>query len=629
MATFTSEQAAKLYNMAPWSDGYFSVSDKGTVLVHPQQDPDGSTMDLADVVAAVKERGDHTPLLLRFMDILIHRQGQLRHAFMKAKQQYHYDGDYTAIYPIKVNQQRTVIEGIIKGQGDHCGLEAGSKPELLAILGLANPQGATLVCNGYKDREYIRLALIGQQMGLHVVIIVEKLQELTVVLEEAKAMEVQPVLGLRVRLQALGEGKWQNTGGEKGKFGLTAAELLRALEDLKQNQQLPLLQCLHFHMGSQIPNIVDIKQGLQEAARYFVELHRLGANIAYVDVGGGLGVDYEATQSRSYCSLNYSLQEYANSVVQCFAQTCEAQGLPQPHIFTEVGRAMTAHHAVLVTDIIAVEQPNKSTAMVLSQAHRAIPMVALQQLVESTMPAPERFHDANYQWEQIQQQYVQGILSIEERAQGEMLYAHVCDRICKDLNPQYPAHRHILDELHSQFSHKYIANFSVFQSLPDVWAIDQVFPVIPIAGLEKPSTVQGVIHDITCDSDGRLDAYVNEAGLRQHIPLPALGEESPLLLGFFLVGAYQEMLGDIHNLFGDPHAVDVVSDGKGGFILQAVEPGDTVSDVLRMVHIDPEDLQQAYQARLSNNQALSEKEKAAYLADLIQGLEGYTYFENL
>lgn len=627
MATFTAEQAATLYNMAPWSDGYFSVSDKGSVLVHPQQEPGGSTMDLADVIAAVKERGYHTPLLLRFMDILIHRQAQLRHAFMTAKEQYGYEGDYTAIYPIKVNQQRTVIEGIIKGQGDHCGLEAGSKPELLAILGLASAKGAMLVCNGYKDREYIRLALIGQQMGLHVIIIVEKLQELTTVLEEAKAMAVEPVLGLRVRLQALGEGKWQNTGGEKGKFGLTAVEILRAVDILKQNKQLSLLHCLHFHMGSQIPNIADIKQGLQEAARYFVELHRLGAKVAYVDVGGGLGVDYEATQSRSYCSLNYSLQEYANSVVQCFAQTCQAQGLPQPHIFTEVGRAMTAHHAVLVTDVIAVEQPHQSTDLALLEENTPLPMQALQQLVANTIPAPERYHGANHQWEQIQQQYVQGILSIEERAQGEQLYAHVCHRICKDLNPQYPAHREILDELHSQFSHKYIANFSVFQSLPDVWAIDQVFPVVPITGLDKLPTTQGVIHDITCDSDGRLDAYVNEAGLKQHIPLPAVEEGAPLMLGVFLVGAYQEMLGDIHNLFGDPHAVDVVSDGKGGFMLQAVEPGDTVSDVLRMVHVDPKDLQQAYAARLGENKGLSVEERAAYLADLVQGLEGYTYFE--
>lgn len=626
MATFTGEQAAMLYNMAPWSDGYFSVSDEGAVLVHPQQDPKGSTMQIAEIVAAVKEQGYRTPLLLRFMDILMHRQGQLRGAFMAAKAQYGYEGDYTAIYPIKVNQQRTVIEGIIQGQEAHCGLEAGSKPELLAILGLAPTQGAKVVCNGYKDREYIRLALIGQQMGLQVIIIVEKLQELTLVLEEAKAMAVKPVLGLRVRLQALGEGKWQNTGGEKGKFGLTAVDILRAIETLKDNQQLPLLRCLHFHMGSQIPNITDIKQGLQEAARYFVELHRLGAPIGYVDVGGGLGVDYEATQSRSYCSLNYSLQEYANSVVQCFAHTCQEQGLTPPHIFTEVGRAMTAHHAVLVTDVIAVDTPNQFTGLPPFNEDPPLPMQTLQQLVKNTMPAPERFHSAQYQWAQIQQQYVQGLLSIEVRAQGEILYAHVCHQICKDLNPQYPAHRAILDELHSQFSHKYIANFSVFQSLPDVWAISQVFPVMPIAGLNVLPSVQGVIHDITCDSDGRLDAYVNEAGLKQHMPLPPLEDGVPLMLGVFLVGAYQEMLGDIHNLFGDPHAVDVVSDGGAGFHLHAVEPGDTVSDVLRMVHVDPQRLQQAYEARLSRNEALTEEERAAYLADLVEGLQGYTYF---
>ncbi|MHA7840867.1 MAG: biosynthetic arginine decarboxylase [Gammaproteobacteria bacterium] len=627
MGTFTTEQAAALYNMGPWSEGYFSVSDSGTVLVHPQQKGNGCTMELGDVVAAVKAKGYHTPLLLRFMDILIHRQKQLRQAFMTAKTQYGYEGHYKAIYPIKVNQQRTVIEGLMKGQGEHCGLEAGSKPELMAILGLVNGKEATVVCNGYKDREYIRLALIGQQMGLQVIVIVEKLQELTLVLEEAKAMKVQPVLGLRVRLQALGEGKWQNTGGEKGKFGLTAVEILRAVEILKHNEQLSLLQCLHFHMGSQIPNIVDIKQGLQEAARYFVELHRLGANIAYVDVGGGLGVDYEATQSRSYCSLNYSLQEYANSVVQCFAQTCEIENLPQPFIFTEVGRAMTAHHAVLVTDIIAVEQGNESTTVGVLKTPLSAPMEMLQSLVENTVAAPERYHSANYQWKQIQQQYVQGILSLEERAEGEILYRRVCEKLCEDLNPQYPAHREILDELHSQFSHKYIANFSVFQSLPDVWAIDQVFPVVPITGLNKEPKAQGVIHDITCDSDGRLDAYVNAAGIKQHIPLPHLDKNEPLLLGVFLVGAYQEMLGDIHNLFGDPHAVDVVSDGKGGFILEAVEPGDKVSDVLRMVHIAPENLRQAYEIRLNNNERLGKEEKEAYLVALEQGLEGYTYFE--
>lgn len=627
MASFNPEQVKKLYNMAPWSDGYFSVSDRGTVLVHPQQDPSLSSIDLAEIVATVKAQGYHTPLLLRFMDILIHRQNQLHQAFTQAIHHYNYQGEYTAVYPIKVNQQRTVIENVIKGQGRSPGLEAGSKPELLAILGLAPRQETVLICNGYKDREYIRLALIGSQMGLRVIIIVEKLQELEIILQEAQEMKIQPQLGLRVRLQALGEGKWQNTGGAKGKFGLTAREILLAIDKLKAVSQLASLVCLHFHMGSQISNIADIKRGLQEASRYFVELHRLGAVIPYVDVGGGLGVDYEATQSRSYCSLNYSMEEYANSIIECFYQIGESAHLPHPHIFTEVGRAMTAHHAVLVTDVIAVEElkfsVNPNSNQILSPSIQGL----AQLLQENYRSAPEQFHTANHQWHQIQQQYVQGMLSLEERAQGESLYYQICEKLGHELNPQYPAHRTILDELHSNFSAKYITNFSIFQSLPDVWAIEQIFPTMPIAGLNQPLTTQGVIHDITCDSDGRMDAYVNEVGIKQYLPLPPLTSESPLLLGFFLVGAYQEMLGDIHNLFGDPHAVDIVSEGSGGFRVQAIEPGDSVTDVLKMVHIDPEDLQHAYAKRLERNRDLTPEMQTSYQSLLMQGLKGYTYFK--
>ncbi|MDH5359445.1 MAG: biosynthetic arginine decarboxylase, partial [Gammaproteobacteria bacterium] len=561
--------------------------------------------------------------------ILQDRVNSLSAAFAAAMDEDGYEGGYSVVYPIKVNQQRGVIEQIITARDSGVGLEAGSKPELMAVLGLA-PRGSIIVCNGYKDREYVRLALIGQTLGHQVYLVLEKLSELELVLEESQKLGISPQLGVRVRLASVGAGKWQNSGGEKAKFGLTAAQILQVIARLQEADLLQSLQLIHFHLGSQLANIGDIHHAMREAARFYAELHHLGVNINVVDVGGGLGIDYEGTRSRSACSMNYSLYEYAKNVVHSLWEICREQGLPQPHIISESGRALTAHHAVLITNVVDVESQDVEHLQAPVEGMPALLLEMWQglQLLDagSKRPITELYHDAINWLTELQSMYTHGLIDLQQRALAEQYYNAICLRVREALNPASRSHREILDELNEKLADKYFCNFSLFQSLPDIWAIDQIFPVMPLHRLQEAPSRRVILQDITCDSDGRIDEYVDGEGLESSLPLHPLVTGEQYILGFFLVGAYQEILGDMHNLFGDTHSVNVIFNGEG-YELSEPRMGDGVDAVLRYVDIEIAELEQRYREKLDVAD-LSQSRKQDYLDDLISGLSGYTYLED-
>lgn len=537
---------------------------------------------------------------------------------------------YFLVYPIKVNQQRRVIESLINA-GEPLGLEAGSKAELMAVLAHANMTSSVIVCNGYKDREYIRLALTGEKLGHKVFLVIEKMSEIKMVLEEAERLEVIPRLGVRARLASQGSGKWQASGGEKSKFGLAATQVLQLIDMLRQAGRIDSLQLLHFHLGSQMANIRDIATGVRESARFYVELHKLGVNIQYFDVGGGLGVDYEGTRSQSDCSVNYGLNEYANNVIWAIGDACDENDLPHPTVITESGRALTAHHTVLISNVIGVER-NEFTAITPPEEDAARPIASLWETWEEmqtkghSRSLREWLHDSQLDLHDVHTQYVHGMLSLTERAWAEELYLNICRRIQYDLDPSNRAHRPIIDELQERMSDKFYVNFSLFQSLPDAWGIDQLFPVLPIEGLDKPLDRRAVLLDITCDSDGIIDHYVDGDGVETTMPMPAYDPEYPPMIGFFMVGAYQEILGNMHNLFGDTAAVDVYLDEKGNLTYQLSEEGDTVADMLQYVKLNPAVLLERFRTQVKNAQ-LDEALQEQFLTEFESGLYGYTYLE--
>ncbi len=611
------EKARELYGLPFWGEGYFDVDERGRVRAHPRRSPGG--IDLFGLSQALRRRGFSLPVLVRFLDILKDRVEVLKGAFGRAMGEDGYRGGYVPIYPIKVNQQRRVVEALLEGG---VGLEAGSKPELLAVLALI-PPGGIVIGNGYKDREYLRLALMGQRLGAEVYVVIEKPGELALLIEEAERLGVDPCLGLRVRLSAIG-GKWQNTGGEKAKFGLTAADALDIVRQLREGGRLSWLRLLHFHMGSQIANIRDIQRGLREGARYYAELRRLGADIGVVDVGGGLGVDYEGTRSRGPCSMNYTVEEYAKAVVHTLWEVCREEGLPHPRILTEAGRAMTAHHALLITEVIDAEARMPRN---LSPPSPRDPQIlrdlwgAWEGLSRRRSPV-EVYHEAAHAMNEAQTLFTHGLLTLEGRARAEELYLAVCHGVKARLIPGSRSHREVLDELNERLADKMFCNFSVFQSMPDVWGIDQVFPILPLHRLEEPPGQRAVIHDLTCDSDGCIKSYPDgEATL----PLHPFEKGRPYVLGMFMLGAYQEILGDMHNLFGDARSVNVVMEGEG-YRLEDPLPGDTVRDVLSAVHFEGRALMERYREKVQAA-GLPAEEGRRCLEAFAEGLEGYTYLE--
>ncbi|MDH2291920.1 biosynthetic arginine decarboxylase [Cobetia sp. 10Alg 146] len=632
MTSFAAE-ARRTYNIDQWGSGYFDVGQDGLTLVRPHGEPGTPALPLISLIDKARAQGLRLPLLIRFADILHDRVEQLCAAFDAAISSRGYGASYTAVYPIKVNQQRRVVEELLatseRSRG-RVGLEAGSKPELLAVLALSDNGPSVIVCNGYKDREYVRLALMGEKLGHRVHLVVEKASELELVLEEAERLGVRPRIGLRARLATIGKGNWQNTGGEKSKFGLTASQIVALVERLREVDALDCLKLVHFHLGSQIADISDIQRGLAECARFYQGLHEAGAGVEIVDVGGGLGVDYEGTRSESACSLNYSMREYADYVVGAFHAVCEAHDLPHPHIISESGRALTAHHAVLVTDVIGEErvdlplptprEDDLQIAALWTQAARLEGSLEPRELVEI-------YHAVVHAQHQVQERFVMGLASIAIRAEAEAIYTNVCRSLAGRLDARQRSHRAVLDELNEKLADKLFVNFSLFQSLPDIWGIEQIFPILPLTGLDRAPTRRGVIQDITCDSDGRIDTYVDDQGLDATLPLPEWHAEEEKLLGFFMVGAYQEILGDLHNLFGDTDSVDASLDDEGQWQLSHAIQGDSVAQVLRYVNFDPDQLaaRLARQLKSSNLNAL---EQADLLEDLKAGLEGYTYLES-
>ena len=629
MSDWNIDRARRTYNIVHWGGGYFDINAKGHLIVRPDPHSDHPGVDLYALTRDFSSHQLTLPVLVRFSGILHHRVNELCMAFDRAMTAENYHGGYTAVYPIKVNQQRSVVDALLAYGGERIGLEAGSKPELLAVLARSRKDGV-VVCNGYKDREYIRLALIGKQLGHRVYIVVEKLSELELVIQESRALDIEPLLGVRVRLASIGAGKWQNTGGDKSKFGLSATEVLRVVRFLREADMLGTLRMMHFHMGSQIANIQHIQAGVREAARYFVELRHLGADIRCVNVGGGLGVDYEGTRSRSFFSMNYTVQEYADNIVRALRDVCDEHRFAHPDLISESGRALTAHHAVLITNVIGVEPAyggEKVTAVEENEPGIIHDMwQGLQGL--STRSALEVYHDAAHRLSQAQDMFNRGALNIRQRAQAEQLYFAICHRVRERLQAGTRAHREALDELNEKLADKYFCNFSLFQSIPDHWAIDQVFPVMPLHRLDEPPIRRAVLRDITCDSDGRLDFYVDGEGVETSLPLHALRDNETYLLGIFLVGAYQEILGDMHNLFGDTDSVHVELTPDGGYRLAQPRRGDSVDSILRYVHFDSKDLLASYRAKIDAANWLGPDERTSYLSELAAGLEGYTYLED-
>ena len=625
MTAWSPDQARKTYSIPHWAAGYFDVDGGGRVVVRPRG-KGGATIALPEVIDKALAQGANLPLLVRFPDVLGDRLRTLQEAFAQAQADWDYAGGYTAVYPIKVNQHRGVAGTLATHAGEGFGLEAGSKPELMAVLALSRP-GGLVICNGYKDREYIRLALIGRKLGLDTFIVVEKPSELRLVMEEAQALGVEPVLGVRMRLASLGAGKWQNSGGDKAKFGLSPRQLLDLWKSLRDAGMGGALKLLHFHMGSQISNVRDIARGMREATRYFVELSQLGARIDYVDVGGGLGIDYEGTRSRSYNSVNYGVAQYASGIVQPLADACAANDLPAPRIVTECGRAMTAHHAVLVANVSEVEPAPEGR---VPDEHDDEPAVIRHlrgihaELDER--PAVELFHEAQHFHAEGLSLYALGQLDLVHRARIDDLFYAIAHAVRARLTYAEKSHRPVLDELDERLVDKYFVNFSVFESMPDVWAIDQVFPIVPIERLDEAPTRRGIIADLTCDSDGKIDTYVENEDLDTSLPLHALRHGERYRLGFFLVGAYQEILGDIHNLFGDTDAIEVTLDGDGYRIVQQ-RRGDTTDVMLDYVGYALDDLRRAYRDKVEAAQLPADE--AQRMNDALEaGLTGYTYLDD-
>jgi arginine decarboxylase len=622
------EQSRQLYNLDGWSDGYFGVNERGHLVVRPG--PPGTTVevDLCELAEEIRQSGLSWPVLVRCGGIIRDRLDRLCEAFARARESLDYGGAYTAVYPIKVNQQFSVVREIFRHGGARVGLEAGSKPELMAVLGLSAP-GGVIICNGYKDREYIRLALIARRLGQRIYLVVEKLSELKHILRQSREMGVQPLLGVRVRLASIGAGNWQNTGGDKSKFGLHTAQVLEMVELLREHGLAGQLQLLHFHLGSQLANLRDIDRGVREAARFYADLHALGVPVSVVDVGGGLGVDYEGTASRSFCSMNYTLEQYAGAVVGGIAQVCTRYGLAHPDIITESGRAMTAHHAMLITNVIDIERAAGGDGCEVPGADAPDVLLRLHQVYRDIdeRSVAEGHWELNQALADLHQQHSQGDLSLAQRGAGETIYYAALQRLHRLLKPSNRSHRDIIDELNVKLADKVFCNLSIFQSLPDVWAIDQIFPVVPLQHLDQRPQRRVRIEDLTCDSDGRVDLYVTGEGVENSLPLHGIDSDEIYLLGFFMVGAYQEILGDMHNLFGDTDTVNLEVGADGSHRLCKPEHGDRADELLSYVHFEPKRLRAVYRQRVEAA-GLDPVQARQFLAELEAGLSGYTYHED-
>ena len=626
---WTVQDASELYEVARWGNGYFSVNDAGHVQVHPTKDP-GQAIDLKELVDRLQLRGISLPVLIRFTDILKHRLGDIHAAFQAAIAQHQYQGRYSCVYPIKVNQQRQVVEEVLNfGKPYGFGLEAGSKPELLAVVALADNE-TPIICNGFKDAEFIETAMLAQKIGRNIIPVVEKYTELGLILEYAEKIGVRPQIGMRVKLASRGSGRWQSSGGFRSKFGLTVTEITRGLEELRGRGMQDCLKLLHFHLGSQITNIRIVKGALNEAARVYTELARMGAGLQYMDVGGGLGVDYDGSQTNFESSMNYTLQEYANDVVYHIQSVCDEAGVAHPTIVSESGRATVAYHSALVFNVLGVSGFGAEQVPATANPDWEQPLVDLVETYNhvNARTALEAYHDAQQALDMALGLFNGGYLPLDQRSMAENLFWAICTKLQKIVQgmDEVPEDLQNLDE---HLSDTYFCNFSLFQSIPDSWAIKQLFPVMPIHRLQEKPTNHAVLGDITCDSDGKLDRFVDRRDVKKTLPLHTVNG-APYYLGVFLVGAYQEILGDLHNLFGDTHAVHVSLDENGGAKLDALIKGDTVREVLDYVEFDAETLLGKLRTDVETavRSGKIDYEGAGQLLRFYEdGLHGYTYLE--
>ncbi len=632
--TWSVDSARTLYNVEGWGAGFFDINDRGHVIVRPDRGRPERVVDLYEITNDLEEQGIALPVLLRFSDILRSRIESLTTQFEQAREEFGYSGGYTTVYPIKVNQQRHVVEEIVEfGKAHRVGLECGSKPELQAILGLAENTDHLIICNGYKDEEFMRLALMGQKLGHQVFIVIEQLSEIDVLLQVADEMDVTPVAGVRIKLASRGFGRWKESGGEKSKFGLNAAQLVQAIDKLRAAGRLEIVKLIHFHLGSQITDIRFIKLGLQELTRFYVELRNAGLDITHVDVGGGLGVDYDGTNSTSDASVNYSLQEYANDVVYTLAEACREHEIPMPHIISESGRALTAHHALLLIKVIDVEsQGDRPVPELTDDDHQLLHEMLADYRDASRKNVTKRrvreiFHDLTFDKERAQEMFNSGVFSLRERALAEQIYFATVNVLARFVERSRDDFEDIAGDLDATLVDRYFCNFSLFQSLPDSWAIDQLFPIMPIHRLDEEPLRRGTIQDVTCDSDGKIDRFVGDKAGEPSLELHEFHDGEPYMLGVFLTGAYQEILGDLHNLFGDTNAVHIRLGPNGGYEVTDLVHGDTVTEVLNYVQFRASDLLQTFRRKVARAKHISLQEANTFIADFVAGLEGYTYLE--
>lgn len=630
MRKWRIDDSSELYNVSGWGRNYFSINEKGHAQVTPR--PGGASVDLMEVMDELQLRDVTAPVLLRFPDILDDRIRKISSCFQKAAKEYEYKGQNFVVYPIKVNQMRQVVEEIVShGNKYNIGLEAGSKPELHAVLAVNTHENSLIICNGYKDEDYVELALLAQKMGRRIFLVVEKLNELKIIANVAKKMHLKPNIGIRIKLSSSGSGKWEESGGDVSKFGLNSSELLEALEFLETHNMSSCLQLIHFHIGSQITKIRRIKNALREAMQFYVQLTRMGFNIDFVDIGGGLGVDYDGTRSSiGENSMNYSIQEYVNDSVSALVDVCVKNDLPHPNIITESGRSLTAHHSILVIEALA------STALPSWNDDMTVPEDAHELLKEmyniwdkiNTSRVFEDWHDALQIRDEALELFSLGLLDLRTRAQVEKLFWSVA----RDVNAITRSMKHPPEELQKvarMLPEKYFCNFSLFQSLPDTWAIDQIFPIMPIHRLDEKPSHLATLQDVTCDSDGKISRFVSPQGISGALPVHTLKSGEHYYIGIFLVGAYQEILGDLHNLFGDTNAVHI-SVNENGYVLEQVIDGETVADVLDYVEYNPKKLVRNLESWVSASMKsgkISPEEGRQFLDNYKSGLYGYTYLE--
>ncbi|MBR6285787.1 MAG: biosynthetic arginine decarboxylase [Bacteroidaceae bacterium] len=630
MRKWRIEDSEELYNIKGWGVNYFGINEKGHVYVTPRKN--GVQVDLQNVVDELATRHVTAPMLLRFPDILDNRIEKTSDCFTKAAKEYDFQGEHFIIFPIKVNQMRPVVEEIIShGKKYNLGLEAGSKPELHAVLATNMDSDSLIICNGHKDQNFIELALLATKMGKRVFLVIEKLPELKIIADTAKKLGVRPNLGIRIKLASNGSGKWQESGGDASKFGLNSSELLTALQTLDEMGLRDCLKLIHFHIGSQITKIRRISTALREAAQFYVQLHALGFNIEFVDCGGGLGVDYDGTRSsNSESSVNYSIQEYVNDCVYTLVDAANKNNIPHPNIISEGGRSLSAHHSVLIMDVLESVSPAQMPEDFQPDENDHQLVKDLTEIWDklSSRSMLEDWHDAQDIREEALDLFRHGIIDLKTRAQIESLYWSISREVSELCHSQ----KHVPEELRSldkQMSDKYFCNFSLFQSMPDSWGIDQLFPIMPISRLDERPTRSATLQDITCDSDGKISAYVNYNQQTNYLPLHSIKPGEHYYIGVFLVGAYQEILGNMHNLFGDTNAVHISVD-KDKYTIDQIIDGETVADVLEYVQYDPKKLVRRLEIWVSKavkEGKITESEGKEFISNYRAGLYGYTYLE--